>query len=272
VLRTIGLLLASLFVIEGLKDPALGQGGSIGASTAAPECRASLEITSVKSLGKADKTDRFLVEWTTSGPESRCLRFFTFDVSLSITRKRGHVDSGSVKDVPGTSRKATVEIPRGTVETDAASFKASLTGRMTGSGEQTIELKGKGSPVLAARSASQPGGGARQGCAPSLRFEKVNFFPNQGGKDVIGLFWNADANTPCLSFTSANATVRITRVDGRVENKTVPGSLGSSVQTANVEFPAGAAIDSYEIRVRAETKLVSTAQRFDTQKSGTFAK
>lgn len=269
-LRTIGPLLASLLVIEGLMEPAMGQGGNIGASTAAPECRASLEITSVKFLGKADKTDRFLVEWSATGPQSSCVRFFTFDVSLSITRKRGHVDTGSVKDVPGTSRKAIVEIPRGTVETDAASFKASLTGRTTGSGEQTIELKGKGAPVLAAGAASPAG--RSQPCTPSLRFEKVNFFPNQGGKDVIGVFWNADANSPCLSFTSANATVRMTRVDGRVENKTVPANLGSSVQTANVEFPAGAAVDSYEIRVRAETKLVTNAQRFDTQKSGTFAK
>lgn len=257
---------ACLLAIGGLPHAANGQGGSIGASVSAPECGAKLEITSVKFLGKADKTDKFEVEWSVSGPQSGCLKIVGFEVGLSITRKRGNVDTA--KNIPGSARKVTVEIPRATLETRAASFQANLTALTSGFAERTIQIKGNGPPVLAA-GAPAPSAPA-EACNPTLKFEKINFLPNSGRKDVVGIFWKADSPSPCLVFKSSFATVRIIRVDGRVEAKTVPGNLIAPVQTATVEFPAGAAIDQHEVTVRAEMRPVTTAQRFDTQKTGKF--
>lgn len=267
-LKRKALWLLSVMAVAGLPRVAGAQAGSIGPSTAPSDCRTGLEISSVKFLGKSDKKDRFEVEWTVSLPKSSCVRISSYELKLSITRKRGHVDGGAVKGIAGSARKAIVEVPREALETAAVSYRASLTARLDGSGQKVLQLKGNGPPVLA------PGGAApsapAEACNPSLKFEKVNFFANSGGKDVIGVFWNAESPSPCLTFKSVTATVRITRVDGRVESKSVPANLGSSGQTANVEFPAGAAIDRHEVTLNAETRLVSSVQREDTQKSGSF--
>lgn len=254
-----GCLAALLSLVPGA---ALAQ-GSIGPSTLPPECTVSISIGTVKHLGRQDRKDRIQIDWTVNGPQSPCGKVTSFVVKAKVTRKRGHVDEGRSSNVAGSARSVVVEVARELAETDPATIDASVEALVGFDQEQTLVVEGNGPPVVAAGSSTKAT--LPDTCKPSIKLEKINFFPNLNGKDSIGIFWTPAFPSKCTVPHATHVTVQLTRADGKVDSKTTLASVDPKVTSANVEFAAGAPIEKHRVTIfleaRGQARVFSASKR-----------
>ena len=237
--------------------------------------RALVKVEKVQYQGKDSGNDKVYVEWRDGGA-SPCVYFgggfdvpgqsnitpFGYEVTVKVTRKNGHEDSGKSKraTVVNGNQLLTdvITIPRGLLETDPVSFEVTLRTTVGLVMTQTDRLTGNGAPVL--QNATQKFTGHTTvpnqlgTCFPILQVPALGFLPGSGStpdRVTIGLH----AVLPqlaesCFDAPKVSVTVRATRPNGVVDTGQANIGAGDTTTTISLSGTPGS-VASFEIIVSA---------------------
>ena len=205
---------------------------------------------------------------------------FGYELTVTITRRFGHQDTGTAKSSNIFSGTITtvVQIPRGAAETDPVKYDVTINTTFGGLTRRTLVAQGNGAPALA--SATQTFANSRLGssfqnfggntttdnCFPSVSITGLSFTPGSGATpDAVTIDWTASRSpSDCLTGPKVFISVEVKRPD----NSTGHGALQPSANSITVNLSgAPAAPVSFIVRVSAETSL---GQQFQVNKKGEF--
>ena len=205
---------------------------------------------------------------------------FGYELTVTITRRFGHQDTGTAKsnNIFSGTITTVVQIPRGAAETDPVKYDVTINTTFGGLTRRTLVAQGNGAPALA--SATQTFANSRLGssfqnfggntttdnCFPSVSITGLSFTPGSGATpDAVTIDWTASRSpSDCLTGPKVFISVEVKRPD----NSTGHGALQPSANSITVNLSgAPAAPVSFIVRVSAETSL---GQQFQVNKKGEF--
>ena len=206
---------------------------------------------------------------------------FGYELTVTITRRFGHQDTGTAKSSNIFSGKITtvVQIPRAAAETDPVKYDVTINTTFGGAMRRTLTAQGNGAPALAAAtqtfanfslvqsSQSNFGGNTTtDNCFPSVSITGLSFTPGSGvTPDAVTIDWTASRSpSDCLTGLKVFISVEVKRAD----NSTGRGSTQPNANSITVNLSgASAAPVSFIVRVSAETSL---GKQFQVNKKGEF--
>jgi len=203
---------------------------------------------------------------------------FGYELTVTITRRFGHQDTGTAKSSNIFSGKITtvVQIPRAAAETDPVKYDVTINTTFGGLTRRTLVAQGNGAPALA--SATQTFANSRLGssfqnfggntttdnCFPSVSITGLSFTPGSGATpDAVTIDWTASRSpSDCLTGPKVFISVEVKRAD----NSTGRGATQPNANSITVNLSAASAAPvSFIGRVSAETSL---GQQFQVNKEG----
>jgi len=242
--------------------------------------RALIKVEKVQYQGKDSGDDKVFVEWRDGGA-SPCVYFgggfdvpgqsnippFGYEVTVKVTRKNGHQDSGKSKSalVVNGNQVLTdvITIPRGLLETDPVSFEVTVRTTVGVVMTQTDRLTGNGPPVLTNATqkftphASVPN--VLGTCFTTLQVPALDFLPGSGAtpdRVTIGLNTGLpQLAESCFDQPKVSITVRATRPNGVVDTGQANVAAGQTTTTIPISGTPGS-VASFEIIVTASAGSV----------------
>lgn len=193
-----------------------------------------------------------------------------YEVIVTITRKFGHQDTGTIKGTNTFSGLVTtvVQIPRAAAETDPVKYDVTINTTFGGVTRRILTAQGNGAPALAtatqtfANSSLVP---LPDSCFPSVSITSLSFTPGSGATpDTITVNWTADRSPSDCFRLGVFISVEVKRADnstGRAGTQPTANSLTLSLSGAP------AAPVSFIVRVSAETRL---GQQVQVNQKGEF--
>ena len=205
---------------------------------------------------------------------------FGYELTVTITRRFGHQDTGTAKSSNIFRGKITtiVQIPRGAAETDPVKYDVTINTTFGGLARRTLIAQGNGAPALASATqtfanislaqSSQQGFGSNttSDCFPSVSITALSFTPGSATTpDAVTIDWTAiRAPSDCLSGPKVSISIEVKRPD----NSTGRASAQASANSTRVNLSGTpTAPVSFIVRVIAETSL---GQQFQVNKKGEF--
>ena len=241
--------------------------------------RALVKVDKVQYQGKDSGNDKVYVEWRV-GSASPCVYFgggfdvpgqsnippFGYEVTVKVTRKNGHVDSGKAKSALVVNGNQTltdvITIPRGLLETDPVSFDVTLRTTVGVVMTQTDRLTGNGPPVLMNATqkftphASVPN--VLGTCLTLLQVPALDFLPGSGAtpdRVTISLHSGLPQIAECFDQPKVSVSVRATRPNGVVDTGQANVAAGDTTTTIPLSGTPGS-VASFEIVVSATVESV----------------
>jgi hypothetical protein len=252
------------------------------ASMPADKCvaRALIEVVKIQYQGKDSGNDKVYVEWRDGGA-SPCVYFgggfdvpgqsniapFGYEVTVKVTRKNGHEDSGKLKSalVVNGNQVLTevITIPRGLLETDPVSFEVKVRTTVGLVMTQTNRLTGNGTPVLMnATQKFTPHSSVANvlgTCFPLLQVPALDFLPGSGAtpdRVTVGLNTGLpQLAESCFDQPKVSIVVRLTRPNGVVDAGQANVAAGDTTTTIPISGTPGS-VTSFEIIVTASAGSV----------------
>ena len=207
---------------------------------------------------------------------------FGYELSVTITRRFGHQDTGTARSSNVFRGKITtvVQIPRGAAETDPVKYDVTINTTFGGLMRRTLTAQGNGAPALAAatqtlaNSSFAPtnqqgfGGGnaTSDSCFPSVGITGLSFTPGSGPTpDAVTVDWTA-SHSPSDCFTGLRVSISVEVK--HADNSTSRAATGATANSTTVNLSGAPATPvSFIVRVSAETSL---GQQFQVNKKGEF--
>ena len=196
---------------------------------------------------------------------------FGYELTVTITRRLGHQDTGTTKsnNIFSGQITAVVQIPRGAVETDPVSYDVTINTTFGGSTRRTLTAQGNGAPALAnatqtfANSSLVP---LTDNCFPSVSITGLSFVAGSGATpDAVTVNWTASHSpSDCLGGLRVLISVDVKRPDNSTGHAST--QAGAPSITLNLSGAPAAPV-SFIVRVSAETSL---GQQFQVNKKGEF--
>ena len=206
---------------------------------------------------------------------------FGYELTVTITRRFGHQDTGTAKSSNIFSGKITtvVQIPRAAAETAPVKYDVTINTTFGGAMRRTLTAQGNGAPALAAvtqtfanfslvqSSQSNFGGNPTpDNCFPSVSITGLSFTPGSGAApDAVTIDWTASHSpSDCFIGPKVFISVEVKRAD----NSTGRGSTQPNANSITVNLSGASAVSvSFIVRVSAETSL---GKQFQVNKKGEF--
>lgn len=236
---------------------------------------ALIKVEKVQYQGKSSGDDKVYVEWRDGGA-SPCVYFgggldvpgqsniapFGYEVTVKVTRKNGHQDSGKSKKalVVNGNQVLTdvITIPRGLLETDPVSFEVKVRTTVGVVMVQTDRLTGNGPPVLMNSTQKFTGHTTvpiQLGtCFPILQVPALGFLPGSGSTpDQVTIGLHAvlpQLAESCFDPPKVSVVVRATRPNGVVDAGQANVAAGNTTTTIPLSGTPGS-VASFEVIVSA---------------------
>jgi hypothetical protein len=269
ILLTMPLVLAILAGSSGSERRRVLEGSTSATSIPATcqgtsfPCDVSLSITDVEYLGGLSASDRFRVKLLLTSPSPcfsalgfgglgpQSLFSADFAVSVKVTRRLGHTDTGfesANRSITGAF-SIDVKVPRGTLETDPVTVEANVNTTVTLKSAIEAHVAGTGIPTFNGPQSSNASGNTAQ-CYPSVTIAGVNYVQGSGAqKDTVTVNWTvAQPQSSCMKLTNVTATAKLKRTDGSTGTATSGGNGTATLQVSG--NPGNVA--SFDVSVKTE--------------------
>lgn len=196
---------------------------------------------------------------------------FGYELTVTITRRLGHQDTGTAKSSNIFSGRITavVQIPRGVTETDPVTYDVTINTTFGGLTRRTLTAQGNGAPALAAATQTFANSSLvplPDNCFPSVSITGLSFTPGSGATpDAVTIDWTANHSlSDCFIGPRTLISVEVKRADNST-GRAVTQPNANSI-TVNLSGAPAAPV-SFTVRVSAETSL---GQQFQVNKKGEF--
>src|SRR5206468_3012960 len=153
---------------------------------------------------------------------------FGYELTVTITRRFGHQDTGTAKSSSIFSGQITalVQIPRANLETDPVAYDVTINTTFGGRNSRTLIAQGNGAPALASATQTfvagsigqsfQQGFGGNFGgnaptndCFPSVGISGLSFTPGSGSTpDAVTIDWTA-SRSPADCFLGPRVVISV---------------------------------------------------------------
>lgn len=196
---------------------------------------------------------------------------FGYELTVTITRRLGHQDTGTAKSSNIFSGQITtvVQIPRAVAETDPVKYDVTIKTTFGGVARRTLTAQGNGAPALAAATQTFANSSLvplPDNCFPSVSITGLSFTPGSGATpDAVTINWTANRSPgDCFTGPRVFISVEVNRPD----NSTGRGATQPNANSITVNLSGTPATPvSFIVRVSAETSL---GQQFQVNKKGEF--
>jgi len=196
---------------------------------------------------------------------------FGYELTVTITRRFGHQDTGTAKSSNIFSGQITtvVQIPRAVAETDPVKYDVTIKTTFGGQARRTLTAQGNGAPALAAATQTFANSSLvpmPDNCFPSVSITGLSFTPGSGATpDAVTIDWTANRSpSDCLTGPRVLISVEVKRPDNSIGRATTQPNANRI--TINLSGAPAAPV-SFTVRVTAETSL---GQQFQVNKKGEF--
>lgn len=262
---------------------------SVTPATPQKACGGGLSIVSVTYKGKVQGDDHVEVVFD-AAINSPCARlgagpvqdnFGGYVVTVKVTRKNGHQDSGTDHHIkasfPSGRQTLVVVVPRGVLETDPVSYEASVKASFGELFHKTVTLTGVGLPRVGAgvqttTTTSSFDTFRPDECFPGIQVNDLKF--NSGERrvaDTVTVTWNATKGPGCTCFPEPkiDIVVQLARPNGPSTGN-IEIQNGTSQTSVNVPVSgsiANGTPTAFTVKVGAENSFF---QITSASKSGNF--